>query len=401
MTKTRHIVLGLRENAGLFGLLVLMSAFVGAMVGFERSLLPELTKSWAVSEAEAALLMVAVFGLSKAIANLFTGKLIGEIGRKRTLLLGWAMALQAPLILLNSGDSAFIILANIALGLSQGFTWSTTVIMKIDIVGLKHRGTAMGLNESAGYVAVGLSSAFAAYYAETTGLIAPILYSAMGIVLMASLMTVFILPETQPWAALEAKTEAVHEHRNEEKIFVKTTWIEPRLRTITWTGVVNNANDGVLWAVLPSLLLANGESLTTVGILTGIHAAVWGLGQLFTGPLSNNGKIRNLLWWGMSMQGLALLFIGNATTNWLPYILLGLGTAMVYPTFLVGISNNSHPSWRPKALSAYRFWRDMGYVFGALIGYLALQLNAPGTAFTGIAIVTLLAGSMVRYSKLQ
>jgi sugar phosphate permease len=311
------------------------------------------------------------------------------------------MALQAPLSLLKSGDSAVSVRATIALGWSDGVTWSTTVIMKIDIVGLKHRGTAMGLNESAGYVAVGLSSAFAAFYAETTGLIAPILYTAMGIVMVASLMTVFILPETQPWAALEAKTEAVHEHRNEEKIFVKTTWSEPRLRTITWTGVVNNANDGVLWAVLPSLLLANGESLTTVGILTGIHAAVWGLGQLFTGPLSNNGKIRNLLWWGMSMQGLALLFIGNATTNWLPYILLGLGTAMVYPTFLVGISNNSHPSWRPKALSAYRFWRDMGYVFGALIGYLALQLNAPGTAFTGIAIVTLLAGSMVRYSKLQ
>jgi MFS family permease len=401
MTKTRQIVLGLPENAGLFGILVIMSAFVGAMVGFERSLLPELTKSWAVSETEAALLMVAVFGLSKATANLFTGKLIAEIGRKRTLLLGWAMALQAPLILLNSGDSAFIILANIALGLSQGFTWSTTVIMKIDIVGLKHRGTAMGLNESAGYVAVGLSSAFAAYYAETSGLIAPILYAAMGIVLVASLITVFILPETEPWAALEAKTEAVHENRSEEKIFAKTTWSDPALRTITWTGVVNNANDGVLWAVLPSLLLASGESLTTVGILTGIHAAVWGLGQLFTGPLSNNGKIRNLLWWGMSIQGLALLFIGNATTNWLPYILLGLGTAMVYPTFLVGISNHSHPSWRPKALSTYRFWRDMGYVFGALIGYLALQLNAPGAAFTGIAIITLLAGSMVRYSKLQ
>ncbi|MGD1981654.1 MAG: MFS transporter [Flavobacteriales bacterium] len=401
MTKTRQIVLGLRENAGLFGILVIMSAFVGAMVGFERSLLPELTKSWAVSETEAALLMVAVFGLSKAIANLFTGKLIAEIGRKRTLLLGWAMALQAPLILLNSGDSAFIILANIALGLSQGFTWSTTVIMKIDIVGIKHRGTAMGLNESAGYVAVGLSSAFAAYYAETTGLIAPILYTAMGIVLLASLITVFILPETEPWAALEAKTEAVHENRNDEKIFIKTTWSDPALRNITWTGVVNNANDGVLWAVLPSLLLASGETLTRVGILTGIHAAVWGLGQLFTGPLSNNGKIRNLLWWGMSIQGLALIFIGNATTNWLPYILLGLGTAMVYPTFLVGISNHSHPNWRPKALSTYRFWRDMGYVFGALIGYLALQLKAPGAAFIGIAIITLLAGSIVRYSKLQ
>lgn len=401
MTKTRPIALGLRENAGLFGVLVLMSAFVGAMVGFERSLLPELTKSWAVSETEAALLMVGMFGLSKAIANLFTGNLISEIGRKRTLLLGWAVALQAPLILLNSGDSAFIILANIALGLSQGFTWSTTVIMKIDIVGLKHRGSAMGLNESAGYVAVGLSSAFAAYYAETTGLISPILYTAMGIVLLASLITVFILPETQAWAVLEAKTEAIHRDNNAERIFYKTTWSDPALRTITWTGVVNNANDGVLWAVLPSLLLACGESLTTVGILTGIHAAVWGLGQLFTGPLSNNGKIRNLLWWGMSIQGLSLIFIGNTSTNWLPYILLGLGTAMVYPTFLVGISDHSHPNWRPKALSTYRFWRDMGYVLGALIGYLALQLNAPAKAFTGIAVLTLLAGSMVRFSKLQ
>ena len=401
MTKTRPIALGLRENAGLFGVLVLMSAFVGAMVGFERSLLPELTKSWAVSETEAALLMVGMFGLSKAIANLLTGNLISEIGRKRTLLLGWAVALQAPLILLNSGDSAFIILANIALGLSQGFTWSTTVIMKIDIVGLKHRGSAMGLNESAGYVAVGLSSAFAAYYAETSGLISPILYTAMGIVLLASLITVFILPETQAWAVLEAKTEAIHQDNNAERIFYKTTWSDPALRTITWTGVVNNANDGVLWAVLPSLLLACGESLTTVGILTGIHAAVWGLGQLFTGPLSNNGKIRNLLWWGMSIQGLSLIFIGNTSTNWLPYILLGLGTAMVYPTFLVGISDHSHPNWRPKALSTYRFWRDMGYVLGALIGYLALQLNAPAKAFTGIAVLTLLAGSMVRFSKLQ
>ena len=138
-----------------------------------------------------------------------------------------------------------------------------------------------------------------------------------------------------------------------------------------------------------------------MGILTGIHATVWGLGQLFTGPLSNNGKIRNLLWWGMAIQGMALIFIRNASTNWLPYILLGLGTAMVYPTFLVGISNHSHPSWRPKALSTYRFWRDMGYVLGALIGYLALQLNATATAFTSIAVLTLLTSSIVRFSKLQ
>ena len=398
----RKVQLGLRENAGLFSILVLMSAFVGAMVGFERSILPELTKNWSVSELEATLIMVAVFGLSKAIANLFTGKLIAEIGRKRTLLLGWAIALQAPMLLLNSGESALIILANIALGLSQGFTWSTTVIMKIDIVGLKHRGTAMGLNESAGYVAVGASAAFAAYYAESTGLITPVLYTAMGIVFIASLLAIFVIPETLPWAELEAKQHVESSLSEKDKsIFYKTTFSDPALRTITWAGVVNNANDGILWAVLPSLLLASGESLTTVGILTGIHASTWGLGQLFTGPLSNKGNIRRLLMWGMIMQGLALLGLRNFPLFWLPYILLGFGTAMVYPTFLVGISNHSHPNWRPQALSTYRFWRDMGYVFGALIGYLALRLNAPEAAFTGIAALTLVVGANFRYSSLK
>ena len=398
----RKVQLGLRENAGLFSILVLMSAFVGAMVGFERSILPELTKNWSVSELEATLIMVAVFGLSKAIANLFTGKLIAEIGRKRTLLLGWAIALQAPMLLLNSGESALIILANIALGLSQGFTWSTTVIMKIDIVGLKHRGTAMGLNESAGYVAVGASAAFAAYYAESTGLITPVLYTAMGIVFIASLLAIFVIPETLPWAELEAKQHVESSLSEKDKsIFYKTTFSDPALRTITWAGVVNNANDGILWAVLPSLLLASGESLTTVGILTGIHASTWGLGQLFTGPLSNKGNIRRLLMWGMIMQGLALLGLRNFPLFWLPYILLGFGTAMVYPTFLVGISNHSHPTWRPQALSTYRFWRDMGYVFGALIGYLALRLNAPEAAFTGIAALTLVVGANFRYSSLK
>ena len=398
----KKVQLGLRENAGLFSILVLMSAFVGAMVGFERSLLPELTKNWSVSEMEATLIMVAVFGLSKAIANLFTGKLIAEIGRKRTLLLGWAMALQAPLLLLHSADSALIIAANIALGLSQGFTWSTTVIMKIDIVGLKHRGTAMGLNESAGYIAVGVSAAFAAYYAESTGLIAPILYTAIGIVFIAFLFAVFVIPETLPWVALEAKQHVESSlNENKKSVFYATTFGDPALRTITWAGVVNNANDGILWAVLPSLLLASGESLTTVGILTGIHASIWGLGQLFTGPLSNKGNIRRLLMWGMIMQGMALIGIRNFPLLWLPYIVLGFGTAMVYPTFLVGISNHSHPNWRPQALSTYRFWRDMGYVFGALIGYIALQMNAPEAAFIGIAALTLLSGGIFRYSTLK
>src|SRR6056300_1102938 len=197
-------VLGLRENAGLFTVLVLMSAFVGAMVGFERSLLSEFTKDLGINTLEGALIMVAVFGASKAIANLFTGNLISELGRKRTLILGWLLALQAPLLLLHGAGTYMVLVANVALGLSQGFTWSTTVIMKIDIVGKNKRGTAMGLNESAGYLAVGLASFFAAWYFEKSGALEPILYGAISVGILALVIALFIVPETMPWVELES-----------------------------------------------------------------------------------------------------------------------------------------------------------------------------------------------------
>ena len=386
--------LGLKENAGLFSLLVLMSAFVGTMVGFERSLLPELTKDWELSSLEASLLMVAVFGASKAVANLFTGKLISDMGRKRTLILGWLIALQAPLILLHASSGWLIILANIALGLSQGFTWSTTVMMKIDIVGLAKRGTAMGLNESAGYLAVGASSFAVAYYVHENGMLAPVLYGALGIGLIATIFAVFLVPDTQPWVDLEHKLHTVLTPVKSDNIFLHTSFKEAKLRNITWAGLVNNANDGVLWAILPFLLITQGSPLTLVGWLTGIHASVWGMGQLITGPLSNKGDLKVLIISGMAIQGCSLLAIGYNPVLILPYILLGAGTAMVYPTFLVGISNNSHPSWRPKAMSAYRFWRDMGYVVGALLGFVALQFGQAHTAFYGIALLTLLTAGI-------
>ncbi len=392
-------VLGLRENAGLFSLLVLMSAFVGAMVGFERSLLSAFTKDLGIGELEGALLMVAVFGASKAIANLFTGSLIGQLGRKRTLILGWLLALQVPFLLLHGAGTYLVITANIALGLSQGFTWSTTVIMKIDIVGTKKRGTAMGLNESSGYLAVGLASFFAAWYFDQTGLLAPILYAAISIGLVAIFTSLFLVPETQPWVELEKAQH--HETVNEqENIFKKTTFKDRQLSSITLAGIVNNANDGILWALLPALLLGLGKPLTLVGSLLGIHAAVWGLGQLISGPLSNKGNLRVLITTGMILQGISLLFIGMFPANSVAFITLGAGTALVYPTFLVGISNHSHPSWRPKALSTYRFWRDMGYVFGALLGYAALQFGQTKGAFYVIAVLTLLSGVhfFIRYS---
>lgn len=392
MNPSPKIQLGLRENAGLFATLVLMSAFVGAMVGFERSLLPELTRAWGIGELEASLIMVGIFGLSKALANLTTGHLIARTSRKQTLLLGWIIALLTPLTLWYSASSAWIILANVALGISQGWTWSATVIMKIDLVGPKKRGTAMGLNESAGYLAVGTASALGAWYFERSGAVNPILYTALILALLALLITAFALPDTRPWVDLERELHPPIANHEEKGIFYRTTYGDKNLRNITWAGVANNANDGILWAVLPSVLLASGVSLKTVGLLTGIHAATWGLGQLFTGPLSNRGNIARLITSGMLLQAAGLVGLYFTPASVLPYVAIGLGTALVYPTFLVGISNYSHPSWRPRALSTYRFWRDMGYVMGAGLGFAAVRFGDASWAFLGIAAVTAFAG---------
>ena len=386
----KALVLGLKENAGLFALLVVMSGFVGTMVGIERSLLPELTAAWGIRPLHASFIMVGVFGVSKASANLVTGHLIGKFGRKPTLTAGWFLALFTPVLLSLDSAPIFGILANIVLGLSQGITWSTTVIMKIDIVGTSKRGTAMGLNESAGYVAVGLASAVGAWYVQKFSGVEPLLLGTGCIALLALLLAHFSVPETAAWVALEAQSEPTSSHLP-HTVFAETTWKNKALRNITWSGVVNNANDGILWAVLPILLVSEGHALTVVGTLTAVHASVWGLGQLITGPLSNRRNIKALIVPGMAAQGLGLLLIPILPTSFLPYLLIGGGTAMVYPTFLVGVSNHAPTHWRPKALSTYRFWRDIGYVFGGLIGWMAITLGSPIVSFNLIGIITTLA----------
>lgn len=342
--------------------------------------------------------MVATFGVSKAIANLFTGNLLMSLGRKWTLALGWLIAALVPYFLLTMNASWMAVAANIALGLSQGITWSTTVIMKIDIVGKKLRGTAMGLNESAGYVAVGLASALAASFMDTDGDFRFILFTSGIIVVIALVLCLLFLPDTRPWALIEAE-EHEHSAGAPSNVFLHTTIKNPDLRRISFGGMVNNANDGILWAVLPVVLLSLNTSYTTIGYLTGIHAASWGIGQLFTGPLSNNGNIHRLCGYGMLLQTAGLFLLPVLTLHILTYLLIGVGTAMVYPTFLVGISNFSHPSWRPKALATYRFWRDMGYVFGAFAGFLAAQSHSPWTAFIAIGILTMVSGLTFLLSK--
>lgn len=391
--------LGLKENWALFALLVLMSAFVGAMVGFERSLLPIITSSWGLEEAQSSLIMVATFGLSKAVANLFTGHLLTSIGRKWSLVIGWCIAAIIPYLLLTMSAPWMAIAANVALGLSQGITWSTTVVMKIDIVGKRLRGTAMGLNESAGYLAVGGASALAASFMDTNGDFRYILITSGVVVLLALLIALLFLPDTRPWALVEAEEEYDTSETTPANIFVHTSWRNGALRLFSIGGLINNANDGILWALVPITLLSMEASLTTIGFLTGIHAAAWGLGQLFTGPLSNKGNIKTLCASGMIMQSIGLFLFPASALSVVPYLLIGIGTALVYPTFLVGISNNSHPIWRPKALATYRFWRDMGYVFGALTGFAAGVIGYPSLVYSSIALLTLLSGVSFLLSK--
>ena len=250
----------------------------------------------------------------------------------------------------------------------------------------------MGLNQSAGYVAVGLASALGAWHFDQWGQVNRVLYIAFGLALLALAVALFFLPETRPWAQLEANQSQVPTAEQEGGIFWKTTFSHPKLRGITWAGVTNNANDGILWAVLPTVLLSAGGTATHLGVLTGIHAASWGLGQLFTGPLSNTGSLRPLIFWGMLLQAAGLWSLHAFLTAWWPYLLIGLGTALVYPTLLVGVSNYSHPSWRPKALATYRFWRDMGYVVGGLVGFAAVQWGHPWWAFSAVAFLTAYAG---------
>ncbi|HCP41659.1 MAG TPA: MFS transporter [Cryomorphaceae bacterium] len=369
-----------------------MSAFVGAIVGFERSLLPVITSSWGIEEAQSSLIMVATFGISKAVANLFTGHLLTNIGRKWSLVVGWCIAATIPYFLLTMNTPLMAIAANVALGLSQGITWSTTVIMKIDIVGKRLRGTAMGLNESAGYLAVGGASALAASFMDTNGDFRYILITSGVVILLSLLIALLFLPDTRPWALVEAQEEYDEYTSIPTSVFAHTSWKNSSLRLFSFGGLVNNANDGILWALVPVTLLSMDASLTTIGFLTGIHAASWGLGQLFTGPLSNKGNIKKLCASGMILQSLGLFLFPEAALSVLPYLLIGIGTALVYPTFLVGISNNSHPIWRPKALATYRFCRDMGYVFGALTGFAAGAMGYPSLAYSVIALLTLFSG---------
>jgi MFS family permease len=368
LTTTEAPKLGLKENWKQFFLLVLINAFVGGMVGLERSILPQIAmQEFAIAAQSAVLSFIVVFGLVKALSNYFAGTLANKIGRKNLLVLGWVAAIPIPFILMYAPNWNLIVLANVFLGINQGLAWSSTVVMKIDLVGSKQRGLAMGLNEFAGYLSVGGVAFLTGFIAQEYGVRPYPFLIGIVLVLLGLLGSVFFIKDTQHHVLQEAETSNLVPLKN---VFWDTTWHNKTLGAITQAGLVNNLNDGMVWGILPLLLVLKGFTLVQVGFVTMLYPAVWGLMQLFTGMLADKKSKKQLLFWGMLLQAIAILFLPVLTLFWhfvLDAILLGLGTAMVYPTFLVSIAALTHPRDRAKSMGAFRFWRDLGYAIGALL----------------------------------
>jgi MFS family permease len=389
--------LGLRENAAQFTLLVVINALVGGVIGLERALLPLIAEGELGLSAHSSILsFIAIFGISKALTNYAAGRWSERVGRRRVLLAGWWVSLPVPLLLMWAPSWGWVLTANALLGVSQGLSWSMTVVMKIDLVGPARRGLAMGLNEFAGYLAVALSALATGLIAESYGLRpAPfylgVLYVALGLTLSLQAR------ETLPYAALEARAEGEPEPPSQRALFKRVTLTDATLSSVTQVGFINNLNDGVTWGLLPPLLLSGGRTLPEISALIALYPAVWGVGQLFTGAWSDRVGRKGLIVWGMWTQGLGLALLaltatlGGAIAG---AALLGLGTAMVYPTLLAAIGDVAAPHWRASAVGIYRLWRDLGYAAGALVGGVLADLFGMSVAILAVAGLTCASGAL-------
>jgi MFS family permease len=392
------ISLGLKQNWKQFTLLVMVNAFVGGMVGLERTIIPQIAEAdFGLAAKTAILSFIVVFGISKAITNYYTGTLANRFGRKNLLVTGWVFALPVPILLIYASNWNWIIAANIFLGISQGLTWSSTVVMKIDLVGEKDRGLAMGFNEFAGYIALAGVAFLTGLIAGNYGLRPYPFYMGIGLSVMGLLSSWVFVKDTAHHVKLEATSSTIPKLKN---VFWETTWTHKNLGSITQAGLVNNLNDGMVWGLLPLLLAAKGFDLKSIGIIVATYPAVWGLGQLYTGKLADEHCKRTLLFIGMFLQGISILGMIWANSFWGFMVLsslLGIGTAIVYPTFLAAISDYTHPDQRPKSIGIFRLWRDLGYALGAIItGLIADQfgLTAPVVA---IGLLTVLSSFIVKW----
>ena len=385
MTGSAPVRLGLRENASQFALLVGITAFVGAMVGLERSTLPLIGRQdFGLTSNAAVLSFIVAFGLSKAFTNLGAGALAQRLGRRRLLITGWAVALPVPVLVGVAPTWSWVVVANALLGINQGLTWSMTVVMKIDLVGPLRRGLALGLNEAAGYVGVAIAAVMSGWLAST---LAPrdVLVAASAIIAVAALaLAVFFVRDTAGHVALE---QASHDLEGVAPrlpaAFADATWRRPALRSCSQAGLVNNLNDALAWGLVPLFLAAHGASVGEVGAVAGIYPAVWGCGQVFTGHWSDRVGRKPLIVAGMLLQAAALTMLalseGRFAVAATAAVLLGVGTALVYPTLIAAISDAVAPIARAPTVGVYRFWRDMGYAVGGVAaGTLADSLGFGG-----------------------
>lgn len=390
-------ILGLRENWRQFTILVIINAFVGGMVGLERSILPQIAEEEFHIAAKTALLsFIVVFGIVKALTNYYTGALSNKVGRKNLLIIGWFIAIPIPFLLMYAPTWNWIIATNVLLGISQGLTWSSTVVMKIDLVGDKQRGLAMGLNEFAGYISVAIVAFLTGWIASNYGVRPYPFYIGFVLVFLGLVGSIFLVKDTKQHVASESSSSSVPRLQS---VFWETTWKHRNLGAVTQAGLVNNLNDGMIWGIFPIVLAVKNFSLAEIGIITAVYPAVWGLGQLVTGKMADVFPKKLLLFWGMLLQAIALLFIIYAE-NKIQYIVLaavlGWGTAMVYPTFLATVAENTHPQDRAKSIGIFRLWRDLGYAIGAIItGIIADWWNI-NTAILFISVLTFVSAIIIQ-----
>jgi MFS family permease len=397
---TTHPRLGLRANLPQFSLLVAVNALVGGMVGQEQAVLPLLAEQhFQLTGYTFLLTYVLAFGITKAITNYFAGTWSDRFGRKRVLVVGWLIAIPVPLLLIWAPSWGWVVAANVFLGINQGLTWSTTVVMKIDLVGPRQRGLAMGFNEAAGYGAVAVTAVVAGYLAAQYGLRpAPFLLGLSYVLIGLGLSVVFVR-ETHEHARLEADQHAESRGQpSNREIFTRTSFTEPALSSASQAGLVNNLNFGLSWGLFPILFASTGTSVERIGILVAVYPAIWGLGQVATGALSDRWGRKHLITAGMLTQAAGLAMIATVDTFWwwaAASALLGAGTAMVYPTLLAAIGDVAQPLWRARAVGVYRFWRDSGYAAGAIVGGVAADLWGLRAAVWAAAAITVVSGLIV------
>jgi MFS family permease len=395
--------LGLRENRAQFALLVAINAFVGAMVGLERSTLPLVGRDdFHLASSAAVLSFIVAFGLTKAVTNLGAGALAQRVGRRRLLILGWTAALPVPLLIALAPSWEWVVAANILLGINQGLAWSMTVVMKIDLVGPRRRGLALGLNEAAGYGGVALAAGLSGLLASEFAARDVVVVAGAAIALTAFVMSVLFVRDTAAHVELEQALHHPSAHDEPPKLreaLARATYRVPALRSCSQAGLVNNLNDGLAWGLVPLFLAAHGASVAQIGLVAAVYPAVWAVAQIATGAWSDSVGRKPLIVAGMLLQAVALGVLatsdGDVGTATASAFLLGLGTALVYPTLIAAISDAVSPIARAPVVGVYRFWRDMGYALGAVIAGTAADALGYGGAIAIVAALTACSGLWV------